>query len=335
MGEELGAYHASAARGARRASSTSAASRRVDRAAGAASRSTTAARSPADFVVVGVGVRPAVALAEQAGLEVDNGIVVDDALRTSAPDIYAAGDLARYPDPRTRRAHPRRALGGRAAPGPDGGAQHARRAASASTTCRSSGASTTTSPSTTSATPSKWDRVEVDGDPAAKDCAVRFFARRQVAGAGHHLPRSREPGQRAATGGKSHGRRQCMRILGFALHPDGRARCPSASTSAESGGSGTISDASAHAKRHHRTIASTRATAGTSTTRRRDARCRPALLRRHLQVVEVQLGFPIVEARSSVCSAPSSGLRDRRTSGTACRRSASRCARPCVAMRQW
>jgi len=55
----------------------------------------------APLVVVGVGVTPRVALAEAAGLRVDGGIVVDDHLRASAPDVYAAGDVARYPDPRT------------------------------------------------------------------------------------------------------------------------------------------------------------------------------------------------------------------------------------------
>jgi 3-phenylpropionate/trans-cinnamate dioxygenase ferredoxin reductase subunit len=47
-----------------------------------------------DFVVVGVGVAPRVSLAADAGLEVDNGIVVDAALRTSADGIFAAGDVA-------------------------------------------------------------------------------------------------------------------------------------------------------------------------------------------------------------------------------------------------
>jgi 3-phenylpropionate/trans-cinnamate dioxygenase ferredoxin reductase subunit len=49
---------------------------------------------PADAVVVGVGISPNVQLAEQAGLDVDNGIKVDAALRTSDPEIYAAGDVA-------------------------------------------------------------------------------------------------------------------------------------------------------------------------------------------------------------------------------------------------
>ena len=61
---------------------------------------TSGKRLPADLVITGVGVTPLTRLAEEAGLEVDNGIVVDEQLRTSAADVYAAGDVARFPEPR-------------------------------------------------------------------------------------------------------------------------------------------------------------------------------------------------------------------------------------------
>ena len=60
-----------------------------------------------DLAIVGVGILLNSELAQQAGLEVDprQGIVVNDHLQTSAPDIYAAGDLAAYPDPVLGRMH--------------------------------------------------------------------------------------------------------------------------------------------------------------------------------------------------------------------------------------
>jgi NADPH-dependent 2,4-dienoyl-CoA reductase/sulfur reductase-like enzyme len=58
---------------------------------------------PCDFVVIGVGIVPNVELAKEAGLIVDNGIVVNEYLQSSHRDVYAAGDVANYMDPIFRK----------------------------------------------------------------------------------------------------------------------------------------------------------------------------------------------------------------------------------------
>lgn len=63
-------------------------------------------RLPAQLVIVAVGVRPNVQLAHEAGLSVNRGILVDDHMKTSAEDVYAAGDVAEAYDPLIGEARP-------------------------------------------------------------------------------------------------------------------------------------------------------------------------------------------------------------------------------------
>ncbi|MGD9544656.1 MAG: FAD-dependent oxidoreductase [Methylocystis sp.] len=128
----------------------------------------------ADLVVIGVGVKPDLALAQSAGLAVDRGVLVDDYLLTSAPDIYAAGDIASWPDKitgeRIRVEHwvvaerqgqtaARNILGRKEKfdAAPFFWSQHYDQAIAYVGHAAS------------------WDRLELSGDPAAADCMASYF----------------------------------------------------------------------------------------------------------------------------------------------------------------
>jgi NADPH-dependent 2,4-dienoyl-CoA reductase/sulfur reductase-like enzyme/nitrite reductase/ring-hydroxylating ferredoxin subunit len=129
---------------------------------------------PADLVVVGIGVRPSLALAEKAGLTMETGVIVDDKLASSVPGIYAAGDLASWPDRRWGRLR----------------VEHwvvaERQGQTVARNMLGLDEKFTAVPFFWSqhydvginyvGHGGHWDRAELDGDPAAKDCTVSFYA---------------------------------------------------------------------------------------------------------------------------------------------------------------
>ena len=129
-----------------------------------------------DFVVVGIGVQPRTRLAAQAGLDIGDGILVDEYLRTSAPGVFAAGDVAGARHPFYRRADPRRALGQRPPPRPVRRAQHARRRSRPTTACRTSSPTSTTSAWSTRASLGPRSRVVFRGDPASREFIAFWLA---------------------------------------------------------------------------------------------------------------------------------------------------------------